>query len=61
MPTKQDLGSSAVGAGAGYLMLNTVKWTEVVGGETAKVVIALLMILGGYLAYRHGKNTDTHD
>lgn len=52
MPSTQDIGSSAVGAGAGYLMLNSVKWADVLGGENAKVIVALLFILGGYLAYR---------
>lgn len=48
----QDIGSSVAGGGAGFLMLNSVKWEAVFGGETTKVVVALLFVLGGYLAYR---------
>jgi hypothetical protein len=56
--TTQDIGSSVAGGGAGFLMLNSVKWEAVMGGETTKVVVALLFILGGYLAYRSKKEEE---
>lgn len=52
MPTKQDIGSTVVGAGAGYLILNSIKWPEVWGGETTHLAVGLLLILAGCLMYR---------
>lgn len=50
----KDTASTLAGGGAGLLLLQSVRW-ELVGaqpGETAKVVVAVVLALTGYLMYR---------
>jgi hypothetical protein len=47
-----DLSSTLSGGGAGLYLLSQVKWEQVPHGETVKLAIAVLLIVGGYLMYR---------
>lgn len=51
-PAAKDIASTVGGAGVGYLLLQSVDWKAVAGGETTKVGIALLLFLAGYFAYK---------
>lgn len=51
---KDTIGTIAGGA-AGLLLLQTVQWQTVWGGETTKVAVALVLALLGYLIYKNGK------
>ena len=48
--------STLAGGGAGLWLLSTVDWTTVPFGESVKIVVALLLMLMGYLFYRGCKD-----
>ena len=52
-PNLHDVGSTAIGSGAGMWLLSTVKWELVPYGECVKIGVALMLGLLGYLAYRN--------
>ena len=47
-----DTLSTTAGAGIGLHLLSTVQWNLIPCGETVKLGVALVIILGGYLMYR---------
>lgn len=49
----RDLGSTIAGGGAGVAMLLTVNWAGIPHGESVKLGVAVLLILLGYLMYKH--------
>jgi hypothetical protein len=55
MPNKADLSATLAGGAAGFILLQSVKWENVYGGDTTKVVIALILIIAGCLIYRGAK------
>lgn len=51
-PTLHNTVATAGGGAIGVLMLQSVDWNQVYGGETTKLLVSLLIILAGYLMYR---------
>jgi hypothetical protein len=47
----KDLGSTIAGGGAGLALLLTVRWEATPFGEAVKVVVALTLLLMGYVMY----------
>lgn len=48
----RDLGSTIAGGGAGLALLLTVRWDVVPYGEAVKIMVAVLLVMLGYLMYR---------
>lgn len=48
----RDLGSTIAGGGAGLALLLTVRWDVVPYGEAVKLMVAVLLVMLGYLMYR---------
>lgn len=49
--TIADYATTGAGAGMGGLLLSQVDWAAVAGGETTRLVVALLLMAGGALLY----------